>query len=204
MSLLHDSSLILSVLAQVKHFALLSITLPYLQPQLSLPLLPLPFPSSRGHTVSYGTVVVLKASSPLSLNAWLTSTLSLGNSYRSGVDRGGQRCSLPCCKTPGTQQKTVTPAGCSERVIVALVSFGKKALHFKLFQGCQNPYFFKPSRKMFQIFFSAAPCPRPCCPGTNAETSSVTEQWLCDAHTEETVRAVKERMPPGLSWRGSR
>lgn len=51
-----------------------------------------------------------------SLNAWLTSTLSLGNSYRSGVDRGGQRCSLPCCKkTPDTQQKTVrlTRAGCS-------------------------------------------------------------------------------------------
>lgn len=40
-----------------------------------------------------------------SLNAWLTSTLSLGNSYRSGVDRGGQRCSLPCCKKPLTPNR---------------------------------------------------------------------------------------------------
>lgn len=81
-SLLRDSSLILSVLARVEHFAFLSITLPYLQPQLSSrsllppPTLP-PFPSSRGHTVSYGTVVVLKASSlTLWTPGWLLLCLS--------------------------------------------------------------------------------------------------------------------------------
>ena len=92
---------------------------------------PPPFPSSRGHTVSYGTLVVLKASSPLFLNAWLTSTLSLGNSYRSGVDRGGQRCSLPCCKKkpwhPTENSQTHKP---KIIVIVVLVSFGNKALRF--------------------------------------------------------------------------
>lgn len=62
-----------------------------------------PSPRLAGTHMSYGGVDGLKASSSPSLNAWVTSTLSLSNSYRSRVDRGGQRGSLPCCKTPGTQ-----------------------------------------------------------------------------------------------------
>lgn len=71
--------------------------------KLTFPSTNTPLPLFRRHTMSYGGVVVLKASSPLSLNAWVTSTLSLSNSYRSRMDRGGQHCSLPCCKTSGTQ-----------------------------------------------------------------------------------------------------
>lgn len=61
------------------------------------------------------------------------------------------------------------------------------------------------SRKMFQILeaLCAALCPLPaCCPSTNTKTSSLTKQWLCDAHAKEIELVLKERMPSGLPGEG--
>ena len=45
--------------------------------------------------------------------------------------------------------------------------------------------------------------PRACCPSTNTETSSVTKQRLCDAHTEDIDPVSEERMPCGLPGEGT-
>lgn len=183
-SLLRDSSLILSVLARVEHFAFLSITLPYLQPQLSSrsllppPTLP-PFPSSRGHTVSYGTVVVLKASSlTLWTPGWLLLCLSATAIEAEWTGEASAAHYHVVKKTnptensqthPGRMQRRVPTETrlTNQRVIVVLVSFGNKALHFicvrnveriSNFSRLLKPlFFFKPSRKMFQMFF-LLPC----------------------------------------------